>query len=128
MKRTGLLLMGVVVIGGMLTTGVVMAAGNGNAGNNNGTPATPGNCQMVGQQGQMGKGQARMAQTIATLANKPVDEVLKTKQPGVTWLQVAEKFGVKQEQFMQENMKQHMQNGGTCNGPCQAATTNGQNK
>lgn len=94
----------------------------------NGTPGTPGNCQMANQQGQMGKGQAKMAQTIATLANKPVDEVLNAKQPGEAWLQVAEKYGVKQEQIQQENMKQRPQNGGNCNGPYQNGTNNGQTK
>ncbi len=142
MKKVGLMLVGALVIGGMVTTGAVMAAGNGNAGNGNGTQGTPGNCQMVGQQGQMGKGQGKMAnqqgqmgkgqtkmaQTIATLANKPVDEVVKAKQPGETWLKVAEKYGVKQEQIQQENMKQRPQNGGNCNGPCQNGTNNGQTK
>jgi hypothetical protein len=128
MKKTGLMLVGALIIGGMVTTGVVMAAGNGNACNGNGTPGTPGNCQMIGQQGQMGKGQGKMAQTIATLANKPVDEVVKAKQPGETWLKVAEKYGVKQEQIQQENMKQNQQNGGNCNGPCQNGTNNAQTK
>lgn len=142
MKKAGLILVGALVIGSMVATGAVMAAGNGNNANGNGNPGNPGNCQMIGQQGQMGKGKARMAnqqgqmgkgnarmaQTIATLAKKPVDEVLKAKQPGVTWLQIAEKYGVKQEQIQQENMKRYQQNGGNCNGPCKNGTNNAQTK
>jgi hypothetical protein len=111
MKKTGIVLVSVVTVGVMVTAGVVLAADNGNP-----FTGSPQICQVAGPPGQMGNGPMRMAQTIASLANKPVEEVLKAKKPGVSWWEVAEKFGV--------NLDQVFEKGYTGNGFCRALNYN----
>ena len=100
----------IVILGGILATGAFAADDTTPVGPGKGYGGRMGmNVEMRGKGGFHG-GNTFMADTIAKLANKPVEEVLKEKAPGVTWLDVAEKYGLKIEDVRAE----HIANNANC--------------